>query len=285
MISLKKAWEWIQGHWFGLIVAYAFIFILTYIAMWQIAEPLNILDDARLNQLSDRMKQRVFFYPILTLLISAHITLVLELIFRWRSWPSYSITPQTYDRSSPEGPMVDADTGLIHRIDFNYKDSPTKHGWQIGDESQFVFKPYSDGHVGSALEIKSLSWEAMDYHVSDVNPAAELGTGIEYVTQLGKRAVIYTLVSIQSQDRAESRDVWLNFQVGRRPPEPLGEDRSEWSVYVQPVHREGPWLVFQVDLNDAVKRTYGKEGWKFVGLKRFRLRGSLSLAHISVFES
>jgi len=275
MTNLKKPWQWIQRHWLGLVVAYALVFGLTYTAIWQIAEPLNILDE-----FLDRMKQRASIYLILIFLVSAHITLVLELIFRWRSWSSYRITRQGSDQSSAG---KSPDTGLIHRIDFNYGDSPTKHGWRIGDESQFAFKPCSDGYLGGALEIESRRWEPIDYHVSDVNPAAGLGTWIEYVTQLGEKAVIYAKISIQSQDGTKSKEAWLAFKVGRRPAE--SSTSSEWCVYVEPVRREGPWLVFQIDLNDAVKQTYGREGWKLGSLECIRLRGSLSLAHISIFES
>ncbi len=175
---------------------------------------------------------------------------------------------------------------LLEKIEFDYQDPPTKHSWRIvdcPDKTRVSLRFFDDGFVGRALEIEATVRYAMDCTVS---PSVELGSVVEFVTKLETGgSVVYARLSVQSSDSSRSKAVWFNFPVGKGQPWPHGDGSSEWSFPVTPTHLGGNWLQFRVDLNEAVRQTYGKDGWRFEKLRGFRLRGNLSLAYISVFEA
>jgi hypothetical protein len=173
---------------------------------------------------------------------------------------------------------------LIDTITFNYLDSPTKHGWEVwesNDETQPKLKRVSDGFFGNVLEVRSTIRYAMDLNVS---PAAQAGTMIEYTAKLEQDYGLYALVSVQSKDGSKTENVWFNFQIGLAQPEPLGEGHGEWKIFITPEQIGGNWLLFRADLIDIIVHTVGSNGWSYRKLKRIRLRGNLSLAHIKIYQ-
>ncbi len=81
-----KPLQWLERHWWGLIVAHIIVLSIVYVVIWQIAEPLGIPDDfANLPELS---KTRGFFHLVLTIIIGAYITLILDLLLRRKKWTS-----------------------------------------------------------------------------------------------------------------------------------------------------------------------------------------------------
>lgn len=171
----------------------------------------------------------------------------------------------------------------LQTINFNYQDSPLNHGWRIAetvDESQPVITHVSDGFYGNALKIRSTARYALD---CGVIPAAHIGKSVEFVAKMMERdSSIYAKLSVQSKDGTKTKDVWLNFQIGVGQPRPHGDGMVEWIVYVSPELIGSGWLKFQVDLNDALVRSFGKDGWDFRKLRGFRLRGSLNIAYIKI---
>lgn len=182
--------------------------------------------------------------------------------------------------------LGESDGQLLQRIGFDYQDSPTNHGWEISelrDETQPPsLRPLHDGFVGRTLQIKATAEYAMDFYV---NPGSQIGNLVDYVAKLGSKAIVYSQVEVQSMDGSQSKNVWLKFLVGTASPQRFGDGASEWILFVVPTRLESGWLLFQVDLSEAVKRTFGNDGWRFMHLMGFRLRGNMSLAYISVFES
>lgn len=77
----KKPLEWLQNYWWGLVVAYIIIFITSYLAIWQLAEPLGIPD--RVENFPAFIFSRVFVHLLATFIVSAYITLALDFWFRY----------------------------------------------------------------------------------------------------------------------------------------------------------------------------------------------------------
>lgn len=175
---------------------------------------------------------------------------------------------------------------LIEKIDFEYRDSPLKHGWRLGetDETQVTLKHISDGFVGNALEIRSNARYSLDY---SLNAASRLGTFIEFVAKFEGEAHVYALTKVQSKDKSKTRNLWLSFTVGTQEPQRIDDGSESWYeyiVWIKPVRLEGNWLLFRIDLKDAVTRSAGREGWRFCELLALRLRGNQSLAYVSIYE-
>ena len=169
---------------------------------------------------------------------------------------------------------------LIEKIAFDYSDSPEQHGWVILDQPPPIFRHISSGFVGNALEITSYDGRAMDF---DVGPAARFGTLIEFAVKLEEKAIVYAYVEVQSKNKSTSRDVWFAFLPGTKQPERIYEGQ-EWTVYVTPEQLGGEWLLLRIDLKETVMNTIGAEGWSLGQLMKFRLRGNLSVACISIYE-
>ena len=65
-------------------------------------------------------------------------------------------------------------------------------------------------------------------------------------------------------------------------PEQVGN--NEWLIYLPKMSDTGGWIQLEVDLPDQVKKTFGREGWQFDQLKKFRIRGHLSIAEIRMHK-
>ena len=179
---------------------------------------------------------------------------------------------------------------LLEKIKFAYSDSPTEHGWRVvecPDETQVVLTHFDDGFVGKAIRVRSTVNYAMDY---DVKPAAVFGSIVEFIMLLEDTAsAIYACFSLQSSDGSTLKPgyAYFNIRVGKGQPIPHGDGSMEWILPVEPAspHPGGRWVRLPIDLDEAVKQTFGTSGWKLGQLIGFRLRGNLSLAHISVFKA
>lgn len=206
--------------------------------------------------------------PAWVVLLPAAVALVLAFLL-WRQ-PSSKRVGNRHHR-------------ILQRIDFDYADSPANHGWHVeGDKdgSRPTFKRVLDGHVGSALEVRSTTKMRMEFEVS---PAATLGTVVDLLVKLEPEYKMFTLVRVQSRDARKSKDLWLGYRIGTEPPKRVDDGTwYEYQVFVTPEVQDGNWLSIRVDLVDMVRRTAGTDGWRFGHLKAIRFRGNLSLAHILV---
>jgi hypothetical protein len=184
--------------------------------------------------------------------------------------------------STPTSSAIPRNRQLIEKMSFDYSDSPEDHGWIILDQPQPTFNHISSGFVGEALEIKSYEGRAMDF---PIGAASSFGTMIEYAVKLEGKAVVYTYVKVQSKDGSTSRKVWFAFVPGTKKPEQVyAPPEEEWTVYVRPEQLGGGWILFRIDLKETVMDTVGTEGWSLEQLQKFRLRGNLSVAQISIYE-
>jgi hypothetical protein len=168
----------------------------------------------------------------------------------------------------------------LHTIRFDYSDSPSLHGWHIGSVTP-SFRSVTDGFFGSALEIRATQKYAMDYYLDD---KLRKSSYLEFVAQYAENTVVYARITIRSKDSSKLREGWLAFLLGSGESRPAGDGTEEWTVFISPTQREGKWSIFKIDLRDAVASSYGRDGWIFKHLDGFRLRGDLTIAHISVYK-
>jgi hypothetical protein len=171
----------------------------------------------------------------------------------------------------------------IWQIDFDYKGSLIENGWNLHDNPskvQPIIEYIDDGFRGKVVKITATTIYALDYEVSRTAKAGRL---VEFVVKYeNTNSRVCALVKLRSQDNSNSRLGWLDFPISIGPPSPYGD--GEWVLPITPIVLDGNWLLLSVNLDEAVQRTFGKSGWKYESLERFRVRGNLLLARISVFE-
>jgi hypothetical protein len=144
----------------------------------------------------------------------------------------------------------------------------------------------TDPFVGQAIAIGSETRTGIELEVKPI--AARFGREVEFVADLKNDAYFYILVGLERDDGSTSTG-WLRLGLGSGQPQPYFDEieagyAGEWQLSIEPICSKGDdWLLFRVDVEEIVTRTFGGDGWRFRELKKVRVRDNLSLDYISVF--
>jgi len=194
------------------------------------------------------------------------------------------VMPPT-ETSTPELRKMQLET-----IQFDYADPPMNHGWQLveGNPQLITFEKLNDATVGNALKISSPSDNiyALDYILSP--QSSEFGNSLELVANYyDAQTSFYVYVSMVNNN-GDTQSGWLKLKIGKDQALPsqktVGE--QEWLLYVKPeAFLDQNWVQMQIDLTEAVQETFGKDGWTFKKLLRFRIRGNLWIDYITIYEN
>jgi hypothetical protein len=197
--------------------------------------------------------------------------------------PQVGIPPT--ETSTPELRKMQLET-----IQFDYADPPMNHGWQLveGNPQLITFEKLNDATVGNALKISSPSDNtyALDYILSP--QSSEFGNSLELVANYyDAQTSFYVYVSMVNNN-GDIQSGWLKLKIGKDQALPsqktVGE--QEWLLYVKPeAFLDQNWVQMQIDLTEAVQETFGKDGWTFKKLLRFRIRGNLWIDYITIYEN
>jgi len=206
--------------------------------------------------------------PIWILIISSLLSIAFGILFSQNSFMSRRNTNEKR-----------------YTFNFDWQDSnPESKGWTCEVDNiktrKPIFKLLTDGKFGKVLEIKPAS----SYHL-DINiPAFYREANIyEVIVKPIEYYQFYARVKIISQNKKHNKLVWLAFTVGKGSPAPLAKGTDEWKIELSPDRLDYGWLKFKINLSEAVKKTYGKEGWQFDEFKSIRFRGELTLAEINIY--
>jgi hypothetical protein len=201
--------------------------------------------------------------PAWYVLFTAVFAVILGLLL---GWGTQRINKLSYYHKEP-----------LQKIVFEANEYPTSHGWKVDGFPRIEHR--LDGFAGNVLDVAGSNY-TMDFAVS---APAEIGTGIEFMAQLGVEARISVLVLVQSRNTPQSKELWLTFVTGKSPPKRVDDvTRFEYEVCLLPIRSDGQWHTYRVNLGDAFRGSAGKEGWRLERLKVVRVRGSLSLSYFSV---
>ncbi|MBV6450876.1 MAG: hypothetical protein MHPDNHAH_01603 [Anaerolineales bacterium] len=80
----KKPLTWLQRNWWGILVAYLIVSVTSYLAIWQLAEPLGLPD--KIENFPSFVSSRIFIHLALTIIVAAYITLFLDVWLRYNHW-------------------------------------------------------------------------------------------------------------------------------------------------------------------------------------------------------
>ena len=145
---------------------------------------------------------------------------------------------------------------------------PFLSGWTLSgcEKESVTVERKPDGSFGDAVRIALPVGAFMDYTVPR---EFQLNTKVEFAAEL---QLIYAKVRIRSRNSQAEQSVWLALHPGTNVPVPCGDGSFEWNYPVQPETVELGWSQYEIKLQDAVRDTFGRNGWSFVGVVGFRLR-------------
>jgi hypothetical protein len=168
-------------------------------------------------------------------------------------------------------------------IRFDYlPDKLTNHGWKPGyaektePEASAYSSPDDAPSVG-CLSIKTAAKYALDYQL----PPMVCDT-IRFDAKYSDTTMLFTGVGLRSKDGSLSVWKWIRYiptsgavRAELNPSYP-NECTLWWPANALP----NLWVSFDLSLPEAVRHTWGTQGWTYESLKAFRIRGSLSISPI-----
>lgn len=178
---------------------------------------------------------------------------------------------------------------ILETIQFDYTDSPTNHGWNFneGDLQEVIFEGINDATVGKALKITTSdgNFYAIDYELP--LQTREFGNYLDIVVKYPDNRSSFYVYVIMTNNNGGKLSGWLSFKIGKEQtlPSQMTTGEQEWLVYVYPESfLDQNWVKMQIDLRKSVQETFGKDGWEFQKLIKFRIRGNLWIDSIVVSE-
>ena len=189
--------------------------------------------------------------------------------------------------SSTSSISTQTPNSFVQTLNFNYADSPIKHGWSFlegDDPSKVVFNPIYENQSIVGTEITSpIKW-GMEIAVEPATK--QFGRVLEFSIVPRQDAAVYAYININNSI-GDTSTGWLKFMYCNEVVQPItreGKGNDEWRVCLAPVSHKGDWLLFQANLIEEAKKTFSQDGWSFSGINKIRVRGNLSLEHISIME-
>ena len=180
---------------------------------------------------------------------------------------------------------------LLHHVGYSYLPrSPLDNGWAqaYGEESpSFGRDPSMNGSL--QMVIAGNGRFAMDHWIP---PHATLAERITFEAKYTHGTMIFTGIDVSAQGGLFRKKVWIKYQFGNRRAEltdnvPVSIGIGllpEQTVWLPASNRDGGWLAFDINLPDIIKLALGVQGWLFDSIWAIRLRGSLSISPIKLYD-
>ncbi len=155
---------------------------------------------------------------------------------------------------------------------------PLKFGWHLGgcEHQSVTVEPRPDSTFGEAVRIALPAGAYMDYTIPRGSQASRR---VEFAAEL---RLVYAKVKVRNRDSRAERPVWIAFLPGSEAPSPFGDGRDEWNYPVQPETHQSGWSLYEVEIADATRDTFGRDGWSFLAIVGFRLRLDNTFAYLRV---
>jgi hypothetical protein len=249
----------------GILLSYLTIFSIVYGITWFVIEPLGILDSFK----PLIVQFRILFYLSFVSLISSHLLIIFIFINK------LSNKNQSFNFSNINT--------YLEQISFSFQDTSILQCWKVvekSDPNEPILKKEIDGIMGEFLSISGSSFFALDYQVKVVTRNAKI---LEYIVIPQNDHVLYLNVDVITADGSQTKNCWVNLGVNKLKIKPYGDGKIEWDFPITHVSRTGDWLKYQVNIDEAIKKTFGTEGWKYKNLNKLRLRGNSKIKTITIY--
>ncbi len=155
---------------------------------------------------------------------------------------------------------------------------PLKSGWHLKgcEHDRVTIESQPDGTFGESVRIALPQGAHMDYIVPR---GSQSSRRIEFAADL---QLIYAKVRMRSRDSRTEQTGWIALTPGTDAPSPHGDGSFEWKYPVQPDAQHSGWSLYKVELADATRETFGRDGWSFLGIVAFRLRLDNTFGYLRV---
>lgn len=178
----------------------------------------------------------------------------------------------------------------LGKIPFDYlpHESPLSHGWTLAKEDASGPPPTfsslsTDAPDPVGLSIKPNGWYGMDYAIVEAQKAR--CNRLIFAANFGMDGKVYIFVRMPSREvgrASEERWIQLGVNVG-----PSRIEGREGVVEIVGKGLRGGWASFDVSLDDAVERTFGKQGLfygEYGRLLKIRVRGQLAISELDFYR-
>jgi len=173
----------------------------------------------------------------------------------------------------------------IDEIRFDYlPQSPLQHGWSVayGDATTAKWSSASDAPSLGAMSMQADPGCAIQLVVG---PNIRLSGWLLYAAKYTDTTMIFARVAMASLDGTHATEKWIKFELGNGPPhQTTGYEEHEWTLPMSGESLSHGWRRFNVSLPDAVRRTWGGQGWTYRGLRIIRLRGTLAISPVECHQ-
>ncbi len=136
------------------------------------------------------------------------------------------------------------------------------------------------------MRIRASDRYGIDHDVND--SSQRKADTIELVAAFEDGGVFYANVSLNNKGAQQCAldSGWLKFsddQAENAVPEQVSD--HEWRVPIEAAaDMGGEWRRYQIDLADAVARSFGEQGCAFAGLQTYRIRGDMDIERIAAYD-
>jgi hypothetical protein len=128
-----------------------------------------------------------------------------------------------------------------------------------------------DGYYGDVFRLKgNFSEDAFDWNI---NANADESTSVSYIYHPISKFVIYLRISVISKNKTKEEPRWIALKTDISLPKG-DKGQKEWAYPVKGNDAKNGWLVSHVRVKEAVKATFGNEGWQDNKLLGIRIRGT-----------
>ena len=211
---------------------------------------------------------------------------------------NYYLTKRRNAQNTPIAPPTtlnvvhgkSAEPKKIGEIRFDYLPaSPLENGWKwtyVSKPHPPVFSLAAHAPIDGSLAITSAKEYAIEFQVDE-----RIGISCDQLKFAAKfkgedDTMFWTEVEMATRDGSKREKRWIKFYQGNKPArqhEPPYDD--EWIMWIQGTDLGNEWTAFEIYLPEAIRATWGTQGWVFKTLKTISMRGNFSISPIEFYQT
>jgi hypothetical protein len=140
-----------------------------------------------------------------------------------------------------------------------------------------VVQELIDGFQGKVLEFNgNYSSDELDWHLK---PSANRAKYASFIYLPNGNLHIYLRVTLTSKRDQQQKNMWIRFEPNFTVADKYN-NQIEMAYPVDAINQDN-FLKINIDIEKAVRDTYGQGGWQYGKAQLFRIRGSGQLKEVS----